>query len=319
MTTIDKQNALAKVLQVTSSKSAKMITYGAALLGMAALIPNFHLPETLGVIAGGIGVEAIGTLLEKVSNDEVSDEKIRRQIESIVTQSGITNLLTQDDFYHAFGHLLEQQRRISKQNQLILRIIRENSAPREAREEADSNFQDLLSVSIKDVRKYLTRNPNVLLLTFCPIGTYTGISNFSLGEKRKVDFLIVQLWSTVTKVILVDLESPLMPIYRDVAFSKEFNTALQKVQDDFAWITENNSEFCEKILQIVKTKKPGAFDSLQRRIKYNSVSAKIIVSRRDMISETEHSRLMAHNKGDRDIEIVTFDRLFDVAASLHRS
>ena len=325
MSTIDRQSALAKVLQIASNKSAKVVTYGAALLGIAALIPNFQLPQTLGVIAGSIGVEAIGILLDKVSDGEVSELQIQRQLENIVAQSGIRNLLTQDDFYHAFGHLLNEQRKISKQNRQILKIIRESSAPYEAIIEKGSklpqgaNFQDLLSVSVKDVKKYLARNPNVLLLTFCPIGTYTGVSNFSLGKAQHIDFLIVQLWSTVTRIILIELESPIVPIYRNGTFSNELNISLQKIQDHFTWIAEHQNEFCSSILQHIKTKKPGTFESLQRRLKYNSVIAKIIIGRRDMLSETDRSRLMAYNKGDRDIEIVTFDRLFDVAKSIHRS
>ena len=68
---VSKEAALLRVLRVTSAQSAKIMTYTAAMLGMAALIPGLQLPPELGVIAAGIGVEAIGSLLDRIANRSI--------------------------------------------------------------------------------------------------------------------------------------------------------------------------------------------------------------------------------------------------------
>lgn len=120
-----KQKALSRVLELTSTKAAKFVTYSTAILGMAAIIPGFNLPPELAVLAGGIGVEAIGSLLDRVSEQNtISDEEILNEIHGIIEQSGIEKLLTKEDFYHAFSHLRKGQRNLSAQNQELIKLIK---------------------------------------------------------------------------------------------------------------------------------------------------------------------------------------------------
>lgn len=120
-----KQDALIRILQVASGNSAQWVMYSAAALGIVALIPGMQLPPELAVIAGGIGVEAIGSLIDRIAKGEnQSDEDIQSEVERTIRESGIEKLLTQEDFYHAFEHLRRGQRSLGNQNKQILEILR---------------------------------------------------------------------------------------------------------------------------------------------------------------------------------------------------
>jgi tetratricopeptide (TPR) repeat protein len=98
--------------------------YSAAILGIASLVPGLELPGALGAIAGGIGVEAIGSIIERVANsDKLPDTEIQRQVEEAITQSGIDRLLTEREFYHAFARLLREQKNLDVRNNQILQIL----------------------------------------------------------------------------------------------------------------------------------------------------------------------------------------------------
>lgn len=120
-----RQSALIKILQVTGTKSAKTLTYSTALLGMAALIPSLQLPSELAAIASGIGVNAIGSLLDRVANNEISNDDLLKEITRTIDNLDIENLLTKDDFFHAFAQLRKGQRSITNQNDEIAYILRE--------------------------------------------------------------------------------------------------------------------------------------------------------------------------------------------------
>ncbi|NWG75664.1 MAG: hypothetical protein HXY24_13855 [Rubrivivax sp.] len=117
-----KKAALSKILQVTSSTSAKYLTYSAAIIGLAALVPGIALPPELGVFASGIAVEAMGSILDRVANQNLTDEQIIQEVEKTISSIS-KELLSKDDFYHTFSHLNEKHRKLLKQNQTILNAI----------------------------------------------------------------------------------------------------------------------------------------------------------------------------------------------------
>jgi len=100
-----KQAAPSRILQVTSSRLGKGVMYTSAVLGMASLIPGLELPGTVGVLATGIGVEAIGAIIERVANSNASDDEIKQQVELALKQSNIDRTLTKDEFWHAYAQL----------------------------------------------------------------------------------------------------------------------------------------------------------------------------------------------------------------------
>jgi hypothetical protein len=111
----DKQNSLIHVLEVTAVKSAKGISYAVALLGLASLVPGIQLPPELAIFASGLGVDAISNLLEKIaSKDNITDDEINDEVQKIIADSEIRNLLSKDEFFHAFGHFLKKFRRYAE-------------------------------------------------------------------------------------------------------------------------------------------------------------------------------------------------------------
>ena len=121
-----RKEALVRILQAISSRLGKGAMYTTAILGMAALIPGLDLPGILGTIATGVGVEAIGIIIDRVANNSaISDDEIKRQVESALNQSeAIDQLLTKDDFWHAFDHLRKGQRSLGGQNKMIYELLR---------------------------------------------------------------------------------------------------------------------------------------------------------------------------------------------------
>ncbi len=116
--------ALIKVLEVTSAHSAKAITYTTALLGMMALMPNVELPSGIAVLAGGLGANAISSLLDHVARSkDISDKEIQNQVELAIAKSGIEKLLTKDSFFHALSQLLKHQRNLENASDEILKLL----------------------------------------------------------------------------------------------------------------------------------------------------------------------------------------------------
>jgi hypothetical protein len=122
----NRQNAaLFRVLQVSSTISARAITLTLSLLGLAFLIPEIHLPPQLAAVAGSVGIEAMGNLLDYVAKkDNISDEEIKCKLNELIDQVGVDNLLTKDDFYHAFAHIRKGQHLLSSQNEVMLATLR---------------------------------------------------------------------------------------------------------------------------------------------------------------------------------------------------
>ena len=84
-----KQSALLKILRATTSLPAQ-VTFYAAALGAILLIPGTELPPALATIAGGIGVNALSSILERIARGEnVSEHEIRNQVETAINESRI--------------------------------------------------------------------------------------------------------------------------------------------------------------------------------------------------------------------------------------
>ena len=119
-----RQNALTKVIESISRTSARATIYSTALLGIAATFPNVPLPPSLAVIAGGLGIEAMGSILDKVAFDnELSDEQIISLIENTLEKSNIDQYLSKDEFWHGFSHLRKSQVQLKSQNGMILDVL----------------------------------------------------------------------------------------------------------------------------------------------------------------------------------------------------
>jgi len=60
------------------------------------------------------------------------------------------------------------------------------------------------------------------------------------GVKYVSDFVSVQLWSTINRMILIEMESPhVRPLTKKCLWARRLTEALQQVTNCFAWIREN--------------------------------------------------------------------------------
>jgi hypothetical protein len=92
-----KRFALLRVLKATVTLPAQ-VTFYAAALGAIALIPGVSLPPALATVAGGVGVNILSGILERVARGEqISDARIRQQIKIAIDESHIAGKLADRD------------------------------------------------------------------------------------------------------------------------------------------------------------------------------------------------------------------------------
>jgi Domain of unknown function (DUF4263) len=187
----------------------------------------------------------------------------------------------------------------------------------------EKSFSEKFEVALQSQREesiqvFLRDHPGILLYTFCnAVGTYICLPKFRFGTEYVSDFVIVQLWSTITRVTLIELEPSNESIFtRDGRFAARLNGAVAQVNDWFAWLRENDQYFCDSLIQAVTEVNSNLAIPISNRIRYKSIQAKIIVGRRSSLSEQDKQRLAAQNLRDRDMEILAYDRLVDVASDM---
>ena len=119
-----KESALSRILGTVAKGMGKPVAYTVALLGLVSLFPGVELPALLQVLAGSVGIEIIGSLIDRVVfGEDISEETIINEVERALTQSGLEDLLTKDDFYHAFAHIRKGQTKLHKDNIGILQAL----------------------------------------------------------------------------------------------------------------------------------------------------------------------------------------------------
>jgi hypothetical protein len=183
--------------------------------------------------------------------------------------------------------------------------------------ELTAAFCDALESSREeDVQRFLAAHDEILIGAFCPNGTHVCIPKLRLGNEYVTDFAIVQLFSTITQIVVVELEPPTMrPFNRDGSYARRLNGAVKQVSDWLAWRIANHDYFCESIIREVNERLPKIADVLRARIRYQLVEAKIVIGRRPMLTETDnHRRAAFYLSTARAIEIVPYDRLLDTVA-----
>jgi hypothetical protein len=104
-----KQSALLRILKATTTLPAQVTLYASAL-GAIAQAAGAELPPLLAAVAGGVGVNALSNILDRVARGEaVPDEEIRRQVQSAIADSRVDKLLTEEEFQRAVARLHEWQ------------------------------------------------------------------------------------------------------------------------------------------------------------------------------------------------------------------
>lgn len=150
------QDALTRILKVVAVKSARSITFVAAVLGMVYLIPGVELPPELKIMATTLGVELMGSVIDRVaSGKDMSDDEIKRAVEDAVARSVIDKALTKDDFYQAFSHLRKGQRSLQVRDDEILTILQRVESALSLEQP-----QELSAEELQQIRERLIRHLN---------------------------------------------------------------------------------------------------------------------------------------------------------------
>lgn len=182
-----------------------------------------------------------------------------------------------------------------------------------------TEFEAALAESHEEItQEFLTRHTEILVKTFFPIGTYLCFPKFRLGAEFVSDFILVQLWSTTTRIVLIELEPPTVsPFTRDGNFGRRLNGAIHQVTSWNAWIRENNQYFLDSIARKVQEDRPSSYSAISTRLRYNTILSKIIIGRRAHLSEADNNRRSAFFLDTQErIEILRYDRLVDVARNI---
>lgn len=159
----NKQEALLRVLKATTQLSAQ-ITFYAAALGAILLIPGAQLPPALAVVAGGVGVNALSSLLERVARGEdVADEEIRRQVQTAINESKIAELLNRDEFQETIAQLRSWQNLLKytifrSEETIISRLVEQSR-------QYTTLVNELQESIAEDLEKLATREQSEEILT----------------------------------------------------------------------------------------------------------------------------------------------------------
>ena len=167
------------------------------------------------------------------------------------------------------------------------------------------------------VHDFLVSNPYVVTKALFSSGTFLCFPHFRFGNVFVCDFLVVKLWSTVTDIVLVRLESPRgRPFKRNRSCSQRLQAALRQVAESIAWITENRQSVYDSILAETARVDAPSVNGLRHRIRHSILDAKIVIGRRAMMTEQDNQlRGSLYVGSGCGIEIISYDRFVDV---LHR-
>lgn len=104
----ENQQALLKIFKALTSTSAQVLLYGSALLAIA-VTGGAVLPEMLGSLATGVGMNLIANMIERVARgDDIHEEEIRKVVVGVINTSGIEKLATSNELQRIAARLFRQ-------------------------------------------------------------------------------------------------------------------------------------------------------------------------------------------------------------------
>lgn len=155
-----RQSALIRVLKVTTSLSAQ-VTFYASALGATLLVPRADLPSTLTALIGGVGVNALSNILERVARGEsVPDEEILSRVLAAIDESRIAEQMANRDTQAMVAGLFRRadllQNAIQQQEYILLKRLTDQAI----------QYETLITALRGDIQKLATREQSEQILLF---------------------------------------------------------------------------------------------------------------------------------------------------------
>jgi len=160
----------------------------------------------------------------------------------------------------------------------------------------------------RQMQLFLETNPIILPELFSrhngPVGNVV-ISKLKLANEYETDFAFISVDSARAQIILIEIESPSVKIFRDSdnQFTSAFNKAVQQVRDWVTWFHLN------------QTYAKDLFRNIYHRgiFRYQHVSTKVILiaGRRDQIrrNSQREKRWAGLSASIEPNEVITYDHL----------
>jgi len=122
MTLQNKYQSFEKLMRRVAQGTSGTVAYGTAILAIVSLIPGMQLPAAFATLVGGIGINIISSILERIANgEEISNEELFKKLEIATEDLGKT--LSKDEFFNAYGHLLNKFQDSHTEHETIIRKI----------------------------------------------------------------------------------------------------------------------------------------------------------------------------------------------------
>jgi hypothetical protein len=181
---MQKKHALLRILKATLTLPAQ-VTFYAAALGAILLVPGVDLPPALSVIASGVGVNALSSILERIAKGEqVSDSDIRNQVQASIDESQIGERLSSRNTQAMIARLFRQydvlKFTIQSSEHDILQRLTEQAAQYEG---LVAELRDDISVIQYEVRQLATHEQGEEIIE---------LQKLQSQEIAKIETLLVQ-------------------------------------------------------------------------------------------------------------------------------
>ncbi len=148
---------------------------------------------------------------------------------------------------------------------------------------------------------------------------------FRLGTKYRADFLILSADSGCWHAVFVEMQSHHDRIYnKDGSMTRQLNEAQRQIQEWKMWIEEHPAEFRNSISELVADEPAqcsrvdihrNAGAEIRDLKTFISTEFKILIGRRESLDQEMNKRRSMMG----EVDIVTFDRLLDMARRLDSS
>lgn len=180
---------------------------------------------------------------------------------------------------------------------------------------------------------FLKQHPDVILWSLLTIGGHMEyvVPEFGLGKSLRCDFVVVQSYSNGWRVEFVELEPVIDPLYnKDRTPSRRLRIAQKQIADWQNYIHDEPDSIRYQLADAIIQKdlirplhyedlEPSSYAASKLRDPKSFIhfGFNIVIGRRKDVSQLGHNLRSSHNYHS-DVEIISYDRLLDVAKNIDK-